>query len=170
MVYVDRFVTGELELPTDLLALEGLGLLLGYADEDDSVAYATLLPNPVGEVVLLLLVVKLVDRNLLPFRQRLYCFTELFRDLSQYHWRRNRLAQLLSHERHQTTGSRQRSDVSIQVQPIQAFYFQRHMIFQQFRNARHDRDSTGFLSATLVGLRSKTSLDYGDDLAAVYKL
>jgi hypothetical protein len=37
--------------------------------------------------------------------------------------------------------SRRRPDVPIQVQPVQALHFQRHVSVQQFRDARHDRDS-----------------------------
>ena len=45
-------------------------------------------------------------------------------------------------------------------QTVQAFHFQRHMSVQQFRDARHNRDSTESRDTTLVGLRSKTSLDF----------
>jgi hypothetical protein len=52
----------------------------------------------------------------------------------------------------------QRADVPVQVQPVQALYFQRDVSIQQFRDARHARDSIQFANFTLVGLRSKTSL------------
>ena len=51
--------------------------------------------------------------------------------------RRNRLAQLFPNESDQPTRSRQRADVAVQVQPVQAFHFQGHMPVQQFRYARH---------------------------------
>lgn len=47
MVHVDRLVTRELELPADLFTLEVLGLLLRHTNEDNPVAYAPLLPNPI---------------------------------------------------------------------------------------------------------------------------
>ena len=52
-----------------------------------------------------------------------------------------RCAQLLPHECHQPARCRQWSDVAVQVQPVQAFHFQRHMSVQQFRDARHVLDS-----------------------------
>jgi hypothetical protein len=101
---------------------------------------------------------ELVDRNLLLFRHCLYRIPELLGDLPQHHRRGDRLAQLLAHKRDQPTRCRQRSDVPIQIQPVQALHFQGDMSVQQFRDARHNRDSTEFRKRPLVGLRSKTSL------------
>ena len=47
---------------------------------------------------------------------------------------------------------------AIQVQPVQTLHFQRDVSVQQFRYARHARDSTESRGSLLVGLRSKTSL------------
>ena len=67
MIDVDRLVPIKLELPVDLLPIEGFRLFLCYPDEDDAVARAALSPKQVGDVVLLLLVRKPINRNLLPF-------------------------------------------------------------------------------------------------------
>jgi hypothetical protein len=50
VVHVHGFVARLLDLPVDLLALEGLGLFLRHADEDHPVADAALLPHFVGDV------------------------------------------------------------------------------------------------------------------------
>ena len=159
VIHVDALVARELEPPVDFLALESLCFLLRHADEDDSIAYAALLPNSVGELVLALFVVELVDGDLLPLRHCLHRLAELFGYLPQYHRRRDRLAQLLSHEGHQPARRRQWPDVTIQVQPVQTLHFQRDVSLQQFRYARHARDSTESRGSLLVGLRSKTSLE-----------
>src|SRR5215469_10232856 len=49
------------------------------------------------------LVAELIDRNLLPFGHRLHRLAEPLSDLPWHHRRRNRLAQLLAHERHEPT-------------------------------------------------------------------
>lgn len=72
VVHVNRLVARELELPVDLLALKCLRLFLCDSNEDDAVAHPALLPNSVGDVILALPVIELVDRDLLPLRQRLY--------------------------------------------------------------------------------------------------
>ena len=158
VVHVDGLVARELEPPVDLLALERLRLLLCDPDEHDPVTDAALPPNPIGDIVLPLLVVELVNRNPFPLRHRLHGIAELLGHLPQHHRRRDRLAQLLAHERDQPARRRQRPDVPIQVQPVQTFHFQRDVSTQQFRDVRHARDSTESRGRLLVGLRSKTSL------------
>jgi hypothetical protein len=81
-----------LELPVDLLALEGLGLFLRHADEDDPIADAALLPHFVRDIVFPLFVIELIDRYSLLFRHRLYRVAELLGYLAQHHWRRDWLA------------------------------------------------------------------------------
>src|ERR1041385_1448569 len=138
---VDRFVAREQKLPVDLFAWESLRLLLRHAYEYHSIAKTALTSEIVGDIILPFFVVELVERNPLSFRHRLHGLAELLRHLPEHNLRWNRLAQLLPHERHQSTRCRQRPDVAIQVQPVQAFHFQRYMSVQQFRDARHALDS-----------------------------
>jgi hypothetical protein len=118
----------ELKVAVELLALKSRCLLLCYANEDDPVANPALLSDAVSYLILPLFVVELVNRNLFPFRQR-------------YHG----IAKFLAATCPSTTGegiglpncSRmnvtkppavcQRAHVTIQVQPVQALHFQRHM-------------------------------------------
>jgi len=130
VVHVDGLVARELEPPVDLLALECLRLLLRHSDEHDPVTHAALLPNPIGDLVLPLLVVELADRNLLPLRHRFHGIAELLSYLPQHHRRRDRFAQLLAHERDQPAGCRQWPDVPVQVQSVQTFHFQRDVSAQ----------------------------------------
>ena len=58
VVHADGLFARELEPPIDLLASECLGLLLHYSDEHDSVTDAALPPNPIGDIILPLLVVE----------------------------------------------------------------------------------------------------------------
>src|ERR1700729_510597 len=63
------------------------------------------------------------------------------------------------HKSHQPPWCRQCADVPIQVQPVQTLHLQGDVSIQQFWNVRHVRDSTESRNYSLVGLRSKTSLD-----------
>jgi hypothetical protein len=62
MVHVSRLIARELKLPGHLLAWERLRLFLCHADEGDPVLLAALLPDLVGDIVLPLFVVELIDR------------------------------------------------------------------------------------------------------------
>jgi hypothetical protein len=62
-----------------LLAAESLRFVLGHTNEDDPIPDAPLPPDLVGGIVFPLLVVKLVDRNLLPPRFGLDGLPELLR-------------------------------------------------------------------------------------------
>ena len=158
VVHVGRLVACELQLAVDLLALVGLRLFLCNANEHYPIANATLLPNLIRSIVFSFFVVELMDWNPLAFGLLFHYFTELFSDLSPYHWRWNRLAQLLAHEHHQSARCRQRAGVTVQVQPVQTLHLQSDVSIQKFGNARHTQDSTEFGEPSLVGLRSKTSL------------
>jgi hypothetical protein len=92
----------ELELPVHLLALEGLCFLLRHADEYDPISDTAMSPDPVGDLVLPLLVTELADRDPVLLRHRSHRLAELFAHVAQKHRRRDRLAQLLSHKSHQT--------------------------------------------------------------------
>jgi hypothetical protein len=145
VVHVDSFVACELESSIHLLALESLRFLLRHTDEDDPVADVALAPTRIGHIVLALFVVELVNRDPISLRHRFDRIAELFRDL----------AQLLTHEGHQPTRCCQRSDVAVQLQPVQAFHFQRHVSFQQFRDVRHIRNfmpEPGLFSLRLCAL------------------
>src|ERR1700728_308550 len=134
---VDRLVACKPELPVDLLALESLRLLLRHTHEHPSVADLTFPAEIVGNIILSFLVVELVEGNVFAFSHGLHGLAELLRYLPQHDRRRNRLAQLFPHEGDQPTRSRQRADVAVPVQPVQAFHFQGHVSVPQFRDARH---------------------------------
>src|ERR1041385_2999128 len=157
VVDVNRLVAVKLELSVHLLAAEGLGFLLCYADEHHAFSRASLATNPVGDVVLLLLMRESMDRDLLPLRHLLDCIPKLFGDLAQHHRRWDWLAPLLAHEGHQTSRSRQTTDISVQVEAVQTLHLQGDVTVQKLRNARHARDCTESRGTLLVGLRSKTS-------------
>ena len=65
MVDVDRLITVELKPPVHLLPVERLGLLLRHPDEDNAVTHLSLPAEVVGDVVLSLFVLELVDRYVL---------------------------------------------------------------------------------------------------------
>jgi hypothetical protein len=68
MIHVDCFVAVELELPVDLPALKCLGFLLRHTDEHDRVPHRTLTAEFVGQIIFLLFVLELINRNLVPLR------------------------------------------------------------------------------------------------------
>jgi hypothetical protein len=78
MVHIDRFVAVELKLPIDFAALKRLGFLLRHPDKDDRIPHRTLTAEFIRQVIFLLLVPELVNRNRFPFRQRLHCLAEPF--------------------------------------------------------------------------------------------
>src|SRR3954454_20454716 len=124
MVDVDGLIAIELKLTVHLRSVERFRLLLCNSDEDNLVAYFPLSTEIVGDIVLPLFVLKLINRNLMPFRLCPYRSAELLRHLTQHHRRWNRLAQLRTHERHQPARRRQRPDVPVQVKPIQTLHLQ----------------------------------------------
>jgi hypothetical protein len=158
VVHVDRLVPRELELPAHLLPAESSRLLLCHPDEDDLVPHTPLPPQLIGGIIFAFRVFEQIDRDLFPLGHCVYSFPKLPGHLAQHYRRRDRLAQLFSQERHQAARGRQFADVSVQVQPVQAFHFQRHVPIQQFWDARHPMNSTRTTRGWLVGLRSKTSL------------
>ena len=78
-----------------------------------------------------------VKRNPVSFRQRLHRLPKLFRYLSQHHRRRNRLVQLLPHEKYQPGPRRQFADVPIQIQSVETLYFQGYVSVEEFRDGCH---------------------------------
>src|SRR5262252_726476 len=160
MVHVDRFVAVVLKLPVDFAALKRLGFLLRYPNKDDRIPHRTLTAKFIRQVIFLLFVPELVNRNSFLFRQDLHCLAEPFRDLPQHYGRGDRLAQLLPHEEHQPWSRCQFADVPIQVQAVKTFHFQGYVSVEKFRNGCHPTDFTKPAGEALVGLRSKTSLDY----------
>jgi hypothetical protein len=91
MIDVDRLITVELKLPVHLFPVERLGLLMRHPDEDNAVAHLTLPAEVVGDVVLPLFVIELVDRYVRSLRLRLHCPAESLRYLSEHHRGWNRL-------------------------------------------------------------------------------
>src|SRR5580700_3232871 len=79
VVDVNCFVAVELELSVDPGAVERFRLLLSHTNEDDLVPHAVLPAEAVGDIVLPLLVIELINRNLLPLRLNLHGFAELLR-------------------------------------------------------------------------------------------
>jgi hypothetical protein len=124
VVDVDGLVPVELELPVHLLPVERLGLLLRDPDEDDLIPHWPLPSNLIGDVVLLLFVVELVNRNVVSLGLCFHRLTEAFRHLPENRRRRNRFPQLASHEPRQSPSCRQFADVAVQVESIQALHFQ----------------------------------------------
>jgi GxxExxY protein len=107
VIDVDRLVAREPELPVDLLALESLRLLLRHAHE--------YYPSRIS---------RFRRKSLAMFAlcHGLHGLAELLRYLPQHDRRMNRLAQLFSHEGDRPTRGRQGADVTVQVQPVQAFH------------------------------------------------
>src|SRR5882724_3851587 len=81
MVDIDRLVAIELKLAVDLRAAERFRLLLRHPDENDLIPHAPLPAEVVGDIVFSLFVLKLINRNLIPFRLRLHRFAKLLRHL-----------------------------------------------------------------------------------------
>ena len=161
VIDVDRLVAVELELPVDLVAVEGLRFLLRYPNENDGVSHVAAAPEAVGNIVLPLFVPELIHRNAFLFGQRLHSFAKLLRDLPQNNGRGNRLPQLIPHEEDQARPGRQLADVTVQVQTVETLHFESHMAVEQFRDGRHPTNSMRMPGFPLVGLRSKTSLARG---------
>ena len=124
MVHVDRFVAIERELAADLPAIKCLGFLLRYPDEDDRIPHRTLAAEFIGQVVFLLFMPELVNRNPVPFCQFLHRLAEILRDLPQHHRGGDRLVQLISHEEHQPWPGCQFAYITVQIQPVQTLHFQ----------------------------------------------
>ena len=130
MVDVDRLITVELKLPVHLLPVERLGLFLRHPDEDNAVAHLPLPAEVVGDVVLPLFVLELVNRYVLSLRLRLHRFTESLRYPSEHHRRWNRHPQLEAHEHRQPRSCCQFADVAVEVKTVEALDFQRDVSVQ----------------------------------------
>lgn len=156
---LDRMVAVELELPVDLLAVEGLRFLLRHPHEYAAVSHVAAAPETVGNIVFPLFVPEMLSRNAFLFGQCSHSFAKLLRDLPQYHGRRNRLPQLTPPAQDQARPGRQLADVAVQLQTVQTLHLQSDMAVEQFWNGRHPTNSMRNARISAGRLRSKTSLE-----------
>jgi hypothetical protein len=121
VIDVNRFVPLEFKPPlVVLLPAKRVRFLLRDSNEHDAVPCASLPPEIVANLILVLVALELMHRNLFLCRESLYGPSELLRNLAQNHWRRDWLLQLLPHENAQLRPRRQLANVAIQIQPVQA--------------------------------------------------
>jgi len=112
---------------------------LGHPDEYDAIPHRPLLPEVVGDIVFPFLVVELVNRYAFLFREHFDRLPESLRYLSQHHWGRNRLPQLVTHEHRQPQPSCELAYVAVEVQAVKALHFQRDVPIKEFWNRGHSR-------------------------------
>src|ERR1700730_18408458 len=124
---------------------------------------SALLTQLVGNVFLPVALGKLDQRDLLRRGEGLQAVAKPRGDLAEDRRRRNGFAQVVAQEPDQATGRCQRRDVAVQVQPIDALDFERHVTAKQFFYGRHPvmlspSARGGQEVSLLVGLRPEASL------------